>query len=79
MKSAKNTLFSQLNEFINDVQNKKDSEGNQLVKMPENFDDIVFIASEDRTGDEKPFWMNYCKVFILHRVRMQKLRKKWKK
>ena len=62
LRSTKETLFKQLGQFISDVQCKKGSDGLPLVKMPENFDEIVLIATEERAVEEKPFWMNYCQV-----------------
>ena len=62
LKDTKESLFKQLGQFISDVQNKKGSDGLPLVVMPENFEDIVLIASEERSDEEKPFWVNYCKV-----------------
>ena len=62
LKDTKESLFKQLGQFISDVQTKKGSDGLPLVTMPENFEDIVLIASEERSEEEKPFWVNYCKV-----------------
>lgn len=59
---------------MDDIESHCDEEGNKLINIPEDFDDIVDIAVEEqqllneegRDEDEgKPFWMRYFKADYL--------------
>ncbi|CAI2376509.1 unnamed protein product [Moneuplotes crassus] len=71
----KQLALADCEEFFDDIESKCDDEGNKLVNIPEEFDDIVDIAVEEQqmaneegvelNDKEKPFWMNYFKADYL--------------
>lgn len=72
----KNMALEDCEEFLDDIESRCDDEGNKLVQIPEDFDDIVDIAVDEQSqaqqdGEEildedgKPFWMKYFKADYL--------------
>lgn len=73
----KNDALHDCEDFIDEIENTLDGDGNKLVQIPEDFDDIVDIAVEEQSqaredGEEevldedgKPFWMRYFKADYL--------------
>ena len=71
-----NEALADCSDFLDDIESRVDDDGNKIVKIPEDFDDIVEIAVDEQTeaienGEEmldedgKPFWMRYFKADYL--------------
>lgn len=75
----KNECLDDCSDFMKEFESKTDEEGNKLISIPEDFDDIVDIAVDEQeeamaigNGQEelldengKPFWMRYFKADYL--------------
>ena len=76
---VKNECLNDCSDFMDEFEHRTDEDGNKLINIPEDFDDIVDIAVDEQeqvqaqaiTNDEvldengKPFWMRYFKADYL--------------